>query len=832
MRPLHDEDPSSVGAYRLVGRLGEGTTARTYLGAAPDDAPVVVRVIRADLGRDPAFRARFGEEVDAARRLPGPGTAVVLDADTTGRQLWYATTHVPGPTLAETVRRHGLLPGHSLRTLAGELAASLGLLHAAGLHHGRLDPGAVLLDPNGPRLPHVGIAHASLGSSVTSDGVVIGTVLDSPGFRSPEQVRDLTVGPASDVFSLGSVLVFAATGAGPFDRGDERSPADRVAEGEPELGDVPASLRDLIAACLVKDPDRRPAPEEVARVAAGTPGPSWLPAATATWVAERVANPWEPPEPMPGSEPYAADTVPAPPPGATPPAEPEPTPTTVPSPAAPPAPEPEPAPPTTAARTHRAARTEPAAPPAGGEPPTRAHRAAGSSRAKSRRGFLAVAAGAAILGGGGAAWALSRGGDKTPKTAPKPSAPAPSSTAHTPGPAVPGAVRELTVWTTESLVPAGLLGELGLEFGKMGTTGAGVRIGTRVQPKAGYTQALEQALRAGRGPDVFELDLLALARFKAADLVMDLTPLQSRFDGGSWFPAVRAAVTSGGRIMALPLGAGVPVVLYDKGLFQAAQVGVPTDRVTWVADLEKLRQANAANPDYRALYVPGGAWPVLASCVWEDDGTIAVQEGDAWRGTLDLPGSVEGARFFRHLQSYAPDAVGAGNDDPATTARVAKGGVASVIADASLYDAVVAANPALRPVLGAFAIPGRTAGKPAAVGVRGTVLAVSAASLFKEAAIDLLSLVATDRWRARIATEARLVPVRSGLDRAVPSDNPMIQAALSALPVGGRAYPVAPGWSERPLTELSRQTLAGTDPLAAAAAANTIVAREFGVDPT
>ncbi|MET7298420.1 serine/threonine-protein kinase [Embleya sp. NPDC005575] len=819
MRPLHDEDPSSVGAYRLVGRLGEGTTARTYLGAAPDDTPVVVRVIRADLGRDPAFRARFGEEVDAARRLPGLGTAMILDADTTGRQLWYATTHLPGPTLEETVRRHGPLPGHSLRVLAGELAAALDRLHTVGLHHGRLDPASVLLGPDGPWLPGLGIAHGSAGSSVTADGVVIGTVLDSPGFRSPEQVRDLTVGPPSDVFSLGSVLTFAATGVGPFDRGGAAgSVADRVADGDPELGDVPASLRTLIAACLVKDPAHRPAPEEVVRVAAGTPGPTWLSAAGAAWVAERVANPWEPPQPMPGSEPYAPGTVPAPPPGSAAASA------SASSAAAAADAEPDPAPAEAATLAEPAATPEPAAPPARAAAPSRARRS--DTRAKSRRGFLAVAGGAAVLGGAVAAWALSRGGD-SPKATPKKPVPPPSPVASA-GPSTHTSVQELTVWTTENLVPTALLGDLGLEFGK---SASGVRLGSRLQSRAGYTQALEQALRAGRGPDVFELDLLALARFKAADLIMDLTPHQSRFDANTWFPAVRASVTSAGRIMALPLAANVPVVLYDKGLFQAAQVGVPADRVTWVADLEKLRLANASNPDYRALYVPGGGWPILASCVWEDDGTIAVQEGDAWRGTLDLPGSVEGARFFRHLQSYAPDAIGVGNDDPAIVTRVAKGNVASAIADSALYDAVVAANPALRAVLGAFAIPGRTAGRPAAVGVRGTVLAVSASSLFKESAMDLLALIATERWRSRIATDGRLVPVRTGLDRALPPDNPMIAASITALPVGGRAYPVAPGWSERPLVELSRQTLAGTDPLAAAAAANPIVAREFGVSP-
>ncbi|MYW01741.1 extracellular solute-binding protein, partial [Streptomyces sp. SID3343] len=426
------------------------------------------------------------------------------------------------------------------------------------------------------------------------------------------------------------------------------------------------------------------------------------------------------------------------------------------------------------------------------------------------------------------AWALSRGGDGKSAAKPVPTTPATHAAAVPPPASPPPGIRELTIWTTEGLIPSAVLGDLGIEFAQ---GSAGVRLGSHVQPKANYAQALEQALRADRGPDVFEVDLLTLARFEAAELVMDLTPLQDRFDGAAWFPAVRAACTSAARVYALPLSASVPVVLYDKGLFQAAQVGVPADRVTWVADLEKLRTVNAANPDFRALYVPGTAWPVLASCVWEDDGTIAVQEGDAWRGTLDLPGSTEGARFFRHLQSYAPDAAAVGDDDAAVAARFAKGGVASVLGEASLYDALIAANPALRAVLGAFPIPGRTAGKPGAVGVRGTVLAVSATSLFKESAIQLLALLAGDRWRARLAGDGHLVPIRTGLDRALPPDNPVIPAAMAALP-GARAYPVAPGWSERPLAELSRQTLAGADPLVAAAAANAIVNREFGVVPS
>lgn len=852
MRPLHDEDPPDLGPYRLVGRLGEGTTVRTYLGAAPDGGPVVVRSIRDDLARDPRFRDRFGREVDAARRLSGPGTAIVVDADISGSVLWYATTYVPGPGLDETVRRFGPLPGHSLRVLAGELARSLGRLHALGLHHGRLDPAAVSMGPDGPRLPGVGIAHAPSGSSVTPDGVILGTVLDSPGFRSPEQVRDLTVGPETDVFSLGAVLVFAATGMGPFDGPGTSSSADRVTDGEPDLSDAPASLRNLLAACLIKDPARRPSPEEIVRSAAGSPGSDWLPVATATWVAERVANPWEPARPMPGSAPYAASTVPEPPPGAgsgpiradaATGADDEALARAAGAPAATGAGETSAAVPGPVSGATEdagpAADSSPSAGVPGGESGARstsvaepghvAPAAAGPrsrGRASSRRGFLAVAAGAAVIGGGAAVWASTRGGDAAaPAAGPSPAAAQTSPPSPSP-PATHAAVRELAVWTTEGLVPPALLGDLGLEYAK---GASGVRLGGRVQARADYTRKLESALRAGTGPDVFELDLLSLARFKEAGLIMDLTPHLDHFDAPTWFPAVRSTCTSDGRIMALPLSASVPVVLYDKGLFQSAQVGVPTDRVTWVADLEKLRGANATNPQFRALYVPGGAWPVLASCVWEDGGTIAVEEGEAWRGTLDLPGSIEGARFFRHLQSYAPDAASVGADDAAVAARIARGGVASVLGDATLYDAVIAAKPGLRAVLGAFAIPGRTTGKPAAVGVRGTGLAVSAKSMSAEDAIGLLALVATERWRSRIAADAGLPPVGGGITRAASPNNPMISATLAALPVSGRSYPVAPGWSERPLAELSRQTLSGADLLQGAAAANGIVAREFGV---
>ena len=193
---------------------------RVFLGVSPGGRPVAVKAIRAELAANPEFRARFGREVSAARRVSGVFTAQVVDADVDGPVAWMATAYVPGPSLAEAVDTHGPLPEPSLLALAAGLAESLNAIHAVGVVHRDLKPSNVLLAEDGPRVIDFGISEAAEASVVAGANVLIG----SPGYMSPEQVLGADIGPASDIFSLGSVLTFAATGTGPFGEAQASSP--------------------------------------------------------------------------------------------------------------------------------------------------------------------------------------------------------------------------------------------------------------------------------------------------------------------------------------------------------------------------------------------------------------------------------------------------------------------------------------------------------------------------------------------------------------------------------------------------------------------------------
>ena len=274
VRGLQPGDPQTIGPYRLVGELGSGGMGRVFLGVSAGGRPVAVKVVRAELAADPQFRMRFGREVAAARRVSGVFTAMVVDADVDGPTAWLATAYVPGPSLAEAIADHGPLPAGSLLTLAAGLAESLSAIHAAGVVHRDLKPSNVLLAQDGPRVIDFGISRATESTALTQTGLVIG----SPGFMSPEQATGYDAGPPSDIFSLGAVLAFAATGEGPFGTGTTAALLYRVVHGNPHLDRVPAEARPLIERCLAKDPRRRPTADGVlAEVGALQPAANWLP---------------------------------------------------------------------------------------------------------------------------------------------------------------------------------------------------------------------------------------------------------------------------------------------------------------------------------------------------------------------------------------------------------------------------------------------------------------------------------------------------------------------------------------------------------------------------
>lgn len=289
MDPLQPGDPESVRGYRLLGRLGVGGMGQVFLGRSAGGRPVAVKLVRPEYGADPAFRRRFAAEVEAARRVGGFFTAQVVDADPHAQRPWLVTAYVPGPSLGEAITEHGPLPPVAVRVLGAGLAEGLAAIHDSDLVHRDLKPGNVILAADGPRVIDFGIARALEGLSGTSTGAVIGT----PSYMSPEQARGVRgIGPASDVFSLGSVLAFAATGAAPFGADHPTAVLYRIVHEDPDLSGVPGEMRDLVAACLAKDPAGRPAVAEVLRECAEDDPPGdWLPQPVSAMVTAAEAPP-------------------------------------------------------------------------------------------------------------------------------------------------------------------------------------------------------------------------------------------------------------------------------------------------------------------------------------------------------------------------------------------------------------------------------------------------------------------------------------------------------------------------------------------------------------
>ncbi|MFC8594309.1 bifunctional serine/threonine-protein kinase/ABC transporter substrate-binding protein [Streptomyces atroolivaceus] len=306
MRPLTSEDPRTVGEYRTLVRLGAGGMGVVYLARSPGGGLAAVKVIRAEHAADPRFRARFRREAEAARRVSGPWVVPVTGADTEAREPWLATAFVPGPSLAEAVDAQGPLPAGTVRALGARLAEALAAVHDAGLVHRDVKPGNVLLALDGPRLIDFGIARHDGSTALTATGAVIGT----PGYLAPEQASAGESGPAGDVFSLGCVLVYAATGRRPFGHGSPAGVLFRTVHEEPDLDGLSGELLGTVTACLAKDPADRPtAAQAVERLAPGGEAARWSVPGLSALIAERSSAALTLPDPEPlATEP---DLVPA-----------------------------------------------------------------------------------------------------------------------------------------------------------------------------------------------------------------------------------------------------------------------------------------------------------------------------------------------------------------------------------------------------------------------------------------------------------------------------------------------------------------------------------------
>ncbi|MCX4397813.1 serine/threonine protein kinase [Streptomyces sp. NBC_00264] len=254
MMRLRREDPRVVGSFRLHRRLGAGGMGVVYLGSDRRGQRVALKVIRPDLAEDQEFRSRFAREVSAARRIRGGCTARLVAADLEADRPWFATQYVPGPSLHDKVAEEGPLSAAEVASIGAALSEGLVAVHEAGVVHRDLKPSNILLSPKGPRIIDFGIAWATGASTLTH----VGTAVGSPGFLAPEQVRGAAVTPATDVFSLGATLAYAAMADSPFGHGSSEVMLYRVVHEEAQLRDVHDALAPLVSACLAKDPEERP----------------------------------------------------------------------------------------------------------------------------------------------------------------------------------------------------------------------------------------------------------------------------------------------------------------------------------------------------------------------------------------------------------------------------------------------------------------------------------------------------------------------------------------------------------------------------------------------
>ncbi|WP_371575272.1 PQQ-binding-like beta-propeller repeat protein [Streptomyces sp. NBC_01314] len=290
MEPLGSDDPEELGPYRLVARLGAGGMGRVYLARSPQGRIVAVKAIRPELLGDKNFRIRFRREVEAAGAVSGRYTAPVVDADPEGPIPWLATDYIAGPTLAEAVAMHGPLPVESVLVLGAGIAEALISVLAAGLVHRDLKPSNVLLAADGPRVIDFGIVRASDGYDLTRSGAVFGSF----EYMCPEQATGEPLGPEGDIFSVGSVLTFAAAGHAPFSGTAAATLLYQVVHSAPDLSGVPEPLDKIISLCLTKDPRLRITPDKLA--AACVPGgveqltgDGWLPPSVTSSIALRAA---------------------------------------------------------------------------------------------------------------------------------------------------------------------------------------------------------------------------------------------------------------------------------------------------------------------------------------------------------------------------------------------------------------------------------------------------------------------------------------------------------------------------------------------------------------
>lgn len=278
LEPLKDDDPRTAGQYHLRGRLRASRVGTTYLGRSPEGLFAEVTVVHPQLAWDPRLTAALSDDLGAARRVHAPHVQRLRGADLRGRAPWFAADYLPGPTLRDAVAEHGPLPPAAVRSLAGGMARALDAVHAEGLVHRGLNPSVVVLTADDPAVTGLGVERALELATAT----VPRLVPDAVAYLPPEVAGGAEPGAPGDIFRLGAVLTYAATGHGPFGSGDSAELARRVRNDAPDLAGVPDDLLAVVTACVRAAPGERPTLAALQRRLASGQAGSWdLPAGLA-----------------------------------------------------------------------------------------------------------------------------------------------------------------------------------------------------------------------------------------------------------------------------------------------------------------------------------------------------------------------------------------------------------------------------------------------------------------------------------------------------------------------------------------------------------------------
>jgi hypothetical protein len=256
---LSMHDPRQVGPWTIHSRLGAGGMGVVFYASSPDQEGVALKVIRPGLLDAPATRDRFRREVAVLRSVHDDYICEFLAADLEAEPAWLALEYVSGPTLRDEVTDNGPLSDDEWWRLARGMAQALAVLDQHRITHRDLKPGNIILSPTGPQLIDFGIAHPEDATSLTATGLVTG----SPAWLSPEQATLDPIGPSSDIFALGSLLAYAATGRPPFGEGASVAVLMSIATREPDLNGIDPNRSALLRRMLTKDPVRRPSARQV-----------------------------------------------------------------------------------------------------------------------------------------------------------------------------------------------------------------------------------------------------------------------------------------------------------------------------------------------------------------------------------------------------------------------------------------------------------------------------------------------------------------------------------------------------------------------------------------